>query len=102
MVNFAFVALTDPRLTPQLRGQFLRVGQLVEWTLTDSSGCYSGLVVIGEKPHPQGFQSGAEITIDIPAGPGIPIAKVQEISRAVQAAFVERAVIHTAEPGPTH
>jgi hypothetical protein len=95
MVNFTFIPLTDPRLTPQLKSQFLNIGQLVNWELTDASGTYKGLIVVGEKPHPQGFQSIADITIDLPAdGKGIPVTKVKELSQIVQTEFVQRAVIN--------
>lgn len=93
MVNFAFVPLSDPRLTPELKARFLKVDQLVKWESTDSSGAYSGLVIVGEKTRPQGFQSTAEFTVDI-RDKGIPIAKVQEISQIVQNEFVRRAVVN--------
>ncbi len=90
MVKFTSIPLSDPRLTPELKAQFLNVRQLVNWESTDSSGTYSGLVIVGEKPHPHGFQSTADFTVDVPPGDGIPIAKVQEISRTVQTEFFKR------------
>jgi hypothetical protein len=98
MVNFKFISLSDPRLTPSLKAQFLNVGQLINWELTDASGAYTGLVVVGEKPHPQGFQSMADITIDVPPGEGIPIAKVRELSQTVRAEFVRRGVVGYKKP----
>jgi hypothetical protein len=98
MVNFTFIAISDQRLTPQLKATFLNVGQLINWKLTDSSGTYAGLVVVGEKPHPQGFQSMADITIDIPPGKGIPVAKVRELSQTVQGEFVRRGVVGYKKP----
>jgi hypothetical protein len=95
MVEFKFVSLPDPRVTPELKGRFLNVGQLVEWKLTDSSGTYTGLVVIGEKKIPQGFQSMADFTLDIPASGEIPIAKAQELSALVLNEFAKRAVVGT-------
>jgi hypothetical protein len=94
MVNFKLASPSDPRLTADIRSRFLRVGQLVAWDLTDSSGqIYTGLVIVGEKPHPQGFQSVADITVDIPEGDGIPIDKIQELSRIVQTELVQRTVV---------
>lgn len=92
MVNFTFVRLPDPRITPEIRARFLNVAQLIEWQLTDSSGTYAGLVIHGEKAIPQGFQSMAEFIVDIPPA-GIPDAKLQEISQIVQSDFVKRAVV---------
>lgn len=90
MVKFTSIPLSDARLTPELKAQFLNVRQLVNWESTDSSGTYSGLVIVGEKPHPYGFQSAADFTVDVPPGDGIPIPKVQEISRKVQIEFFKR------------
>jgi hypothetical protein len=92
MVNFMLVPLTDPKLTPELKARFVNVVQLIKWELTDSSGVYTGLVVVGEKPHPQGFQSTTEITFDIPEEE-TPAAKIQQITRLVQAEFVQRGVV---------
>jgi hypothetical protein len=92
MVNFKLVPLPDLRITPEIRARFLNVAQLKEWQLTESSGTYTGLVVHGEKAIPQGFQSMAEISVDIPPA-GIPDTKIQEISQIVQSEFVKRAVI---------
>jgi hypothetical protein len=92
MVNFMFIPLTDPKLTPELKARFVNVGQLIKWELTDPSGVYTGLVVVGEKPHPQGFQSTTEITFDIPEEE-TSAAKIQQITRLVQAEFVQRGVV---------
>jgi hypothetical protein len=94
MVNFTFIPLPDPRLTADLKAKFLSVGQLIKWELSDSSGTYTGLVVVGEKQHPQGFQSTADITFDI-GDKEIPIAKFQEVSQIVQTEFRSRAVVST-------
>jgi hypothetical protein len=96
-VKFGFIPLTDPRLTPEMKAKFLQVGQLASWELRDSSGTYTGLIVIGEKAVPQGFQSMADITMDIPAKKP-PMAKVQEISQIVQRAFVARTIVGIKEP----
>ena len=99
MVNFKFIPLSDARLTAELKPTFLRVGQLISWDFTDSSGqTYTGLVVVGEKPHPQGFQSMADISVDIPAGPGIAMEKIQELSEIVQTEFMQRGVVTYKKP----
>ena len=46
MVNFMFIPLTDPKLTPELKARFVNVGQLIKWELTGPSGVYTGLVVV--------------------------------------------------------
>jgi hypothetical protein len=91
MVNFVFIPLTDPKLTPELKARFLNVNQLIKWELSDSYGVYTGLIVVGEKPYPQGFQSTTEITFDIPEEE-TSAAKMQQISRLVHAEFVQRGV----------
>ena len=91
MVNFVFIPLTDPKLTPELKARFLNVNQLIKWEVTDSYGVYTGLIVVGEKPHPQGFQSTTEITFDFPEEE-TSAAKMQQISRLVHAEFVQRGV----------
>jgi hypothetical protein len=48
-VKFGFIPRTDPRLTPEMKAKFLQVGQLASWEFRDSSGTYTGLIVIGEK-----------------------------------------------------
>jgi hypothetical protein len=47
---------------------------------------------VGEKPHPQGFQSTTEITFDIPEEE-TSAAKIQQITRLVQAEYVQRGVV---------
>ena len=91
MVNFMFIPLTHPKLTPELKARFLDVNQLIKWELTDSYDVYTGLIVVGEKPHPQGFRSATEITFDIPEEE-TSAAKMQQISRLVHAEFVHRGV----------
>ena len=67
MVKFTFLPLSDERLAPAHRAEFLATGQLIKWELTDASGAYSGRMIVGEKATPQGFQSVANMTIDIGA-----------------------------------
>jgi hypothetical protein len=99
MVDFKPVPLTDPRLTKELRNKFLNVGQLVEWKVTEGSETYTGLVIVGEKPHPQGFQSMADFTIDLGNRNEIAITKVQALTQEVMGEFKRRAVIGTKKPG---
>jgi hypothetical protein len=70
----------------------LTIGQFIKWELTDGSGAYSGLMIVGEKQAPQGFQTFANMTIDV-GEKEIPAAKVQELFRVVNAEFMQRAVI---------
>jgi hypothetical protein len=94
MVKFTFIPFTDGRLTPDLKAKFLRVGQLVNWEYSDASGTYTGLVVIGEKQIPGGFQSFADVTIDL-GSREIPIEKIREVSAIVNGEFQKQAVIGT-------
>jgi hypothetical protein len=98
MVNFKFIPLTDPRLTAQIKEKFINVGQLINWDYTDSSGKYSGIVVIGEKEIPQGFQSMADITLDI-GEKEISMAKIQEVSGIVSTELRQRMVVDLKQPG---
>jgi hypothetical protein len=100
MVNFSFIQLPDPRLTPDIKSKFLSVGQLIKWELTDSSGIYTGLVIVGEKSIPQGFQTMADITFDI-GDKEIPVTKFQEISRIVLTEFQQRGVVTLKKPPST-
>lgn len=70
---------SDERLAAAHRAEFLTIGQLIKWEPTDASGAYSGLMIVGEKATPQGFQSVSNMTIDIGAKEISP-AKVQELS----------------------
>jgi len=92
MVKFTFLPLSDSRLAPEHRAQFLTIGQFIKWELTDPSGTYSGLMIVGEQATPQGFQTMANMTIDL-GEKEIPAAKVQELSRVVNTEFIQRAVI---------
>jgi hypothetical protein len=49
MVKFSFLPLDDSRLTPAHKAQFIIVGQFIKWELTDVSGSYSGLVIVGRE-----------------------------------------------------
>src|SRR5258705_10284383 len=91
MVSFMFIPLTEPRLSPELRAKFVHVNQLVRWELTDSSGKYTGLVVVGAQPHLKGFQARAEFTIDLPQK-GLSNSKMREVSHTVETEFVNKAI----------
>jgi hypothetical protein len=86
-----FIPLTERRLTPELRAKFVHVNQLVRWELTDSSGKYTGLVIVGAQLHPKGFQARAEFTIDLPQK-GLANSKMQEVSHTVETEFVNKAI----------
>ncbi len=88
MVTFTFLPIADVehRVAAAHRAQFLTIGQLVKWELTDASEAYSGLMIIGEQPIPGGFQTMANMTIDTGAAP-IPPTTIQELSRIVNAEF---------------
>lgn len=98
MVNFTFLPMDETKIAAAHKAQFIKVGQLIKWELADPSGSYSGLVIVGEKPIPNGFQTMADVTIDV-GDKGIPMAKVQELSRIVQTEFVQRGVISLQKPG---
>ena len=93
MLKFNSIPLSDPRLAPSTKTKFLNVSQLFWWELADSSGTHTGLVVVGEKRHQQGFQLVADVTVDIPPGDGIPMEKVRELCQTVEAELIRRAVI---------
>jgi hypothetical protein len=80
-----------------MKAKFLQVGQLASWEFRDSSGTYTGLIVIGEKAVPQGFQSMADITMDVPTKEP-PIGKVQEISQIIQREFLARTIVGIKKP----
>jgi hypothetical protein len=98
VVKFTFLPMDESKITPAQRAQFINLGQLIKWELGDSTGSYSGLIIIGEKAIPQGFQSMADITIDLDDRE-ITSAKIQELSRIVQTEFVQRGVINLRKPG---
>ena len=56
-------------------------------------------MIVGEKATPQGFQTTANMTIDL-GEKAIPAAKVQELSRVVNTEFTQRAVI-SLDAGPS-
>ena len=92
MVKFTSLPVSDSRPAPEHRAQFVTIGQFIKWDLTDSSGTYSGLMIVGEQKTSQGLQTMANMTIDL-GGKEISPAKVQELSRVVNTEFIQRAVI---------
>ena len=92
MVKFTFLPVSDSRLAPEHRAQFLTIGQFIKWELTDSSGTYSGLMIVGEQKTPRGFQTMANMTIDLGRREISP-AKVQELTHVVNTEFIQRAVV---------
>lgn len=47
MVAFSTIPLPDPRISPKLLEKFSDIPRVFAWTLTDSSGAYTGLLVDG-------------------------------------------------------
>jgi hypothetical protein len=87
MVNFKIAKLPDPRVTPEVTAKFINFGQLIEWVYTEKSGTtYRGLIFVGEKPHPQGFQTMADFLIET-EGQEIPLQKAGEVSQIVMSEF---------------
>jgi hypothetical protein len=97
MVNFKFVPLPDPRVTPEIKARFLTFGQLIEWELTDSSGMYTGLIFIGEKKIPAGFQTMMDIVMNRGVGK-LSTAKGREIIQTVIGEVQQRGVMLNTTP----
>lgn len=53
--------------------------------------------LLGGKPHPQGFQTMADVTINI-VDKEIPMVKVQELTHIVMGEFQRRGVVITTRP----
>ncbi len=97
MVNFKFVPLPDPRVTLEIRAKFLNFGQLIEWDLTDPSGSYGGLIFVGEKKVPQGFQTMMDVVMNKGAAK-IPTAKAQEVIQTVVREVQQRGIMLNTKP----
>jgi hypothetical protein len=89
MVQFKFIPMDESKVKPELKEQLLTIGRLVRWDYTDDQGTYTGLVVIGEKAIPRGFQTVAKVSLDA-ATKALPTRKVQELSRLVGNEFLAR------------
>lgn len=92
MVTFTSLRVSDDLLAPEHRAQFLTVGQIFKWNLSDASGAYSGLMVVGEQATPQGFQTMANMTIDL-GMQNLSPAKLQELALMVNAEFRKRSIV---------
>src|ERR1700739_4786201 len=97
MVNFKCVPLPDPRVTPEIKAKFLNFGQLIEWDLTDSSGTYSGLIFMGEKKIPEGFQTMMDVVMN--KRDGTPTPKAHEVIQTVVREVQKRGVVSLKKPG---
>lgn len=99
MVNFTFLPMSEltARVPPEHQRQFLSIGQLIRWELSDSSGTYTGLMIVGEQATPAGFQTMANMTIDVGAAP-LPPDKIQYLSSVVNGEFLGRSVM-SYQPG---
>ena len=99
MVKFTSLTLSDPRLRPEMTKSFLQVGQLIGWELARGIRTFSGLLIVGEKATPQGFQTMADCTLDTPAGQQIPLETAGEIVQTVLGEFQQRGIIALNPPG---
>jgi hypothetical protein len=97
MVNFKFIPLPDPRVTPEIKARFLNLGQLIEWNLTDSSGTYTGLIFMGEKAIPEGFQTMMDVVMNRGVGK-LSTAKGQEIIQTVVREVQQRGIMLNVKP----
>jgi hypothetical protein len=93
MVEFTSAPLSDPRITPQIKAQFIKVAQLFNWKLTDASGTYKGLIVVGDIAVNNGLSTMISTFIDVSPGPGIPIAKFNEITQIVNAELRQSSIV---------
>ena len=89
MVQFHEIPMNEAKMEPELKKGLLTIGQLVKWDYTDDQGTYTGLIVIGEKPVPQGSQTTANVTIDA-ATKSLPVRKIQELHRLIANEFLAR------------
>jgi hypothetical protein len=92
VVTFKKVPLTDLRLTAEKKKSFLQVGQLFQWDYSDASGKYSGLVIVGEKSIPQGFQTMSDLTVET-APEGTPMTQVEAVLRNVAAQLQQQSAV---------
>lgn len=92
MVTFTLLPMSDVArlVAPAHHAQFLRIGQLFRWVLTETGGTYSGLMIVGEQGTPSGFQTMASMTID---GVALPPAKVQQLASIVNGEFIGRGIV---------
>lgn len=70
------------KLSSQLRKQFVDVGYFLKWDLTDATGIYTGLVVVGKKLSPRGSLSSVDVILDS-AKESLSSQRLQELSDIV-------------------
>jgi hypothetical protein len=97
-VNFKFLDLSNPRLKPEVTRSFLNVGQLVGWELPEAKQTYTGLLIVGEKTIPEGFQTMVDCTMDNPPSP-VPLEKAGKVVQTVLKQYQERGVVSFQIPG---
>lgn len=83
MVRFTSLPLTDPRLTHERKKPFHDVSLVVGWELSKNNRIYTGLLVIGQKAPPEGFETHLECYIDTPTGKQPPLKTSGKIVRTV-------------------
>ena len=93
MPKFTFLKPSDVRLTPEHRAQYITVRQVIRWEVTDDTGEYSGLLILGEQiiglhTPPRGFLPNASMTIDRDERE-IPPDKIEELCRMVRTQFFD-------------
>jgi hypothetical protein len=93
MPRFTFLRPSAVRLAPEHRAQYLTVRQVVRWEVTDDTGEYSGLLILGEQiigihAPPPGFLPDASMTID-PGETEISSTKIDELCRMVRSGFFD-------------
>jgi hypothetical protein len=93
MLRFTFLRPAEVRLAPEHRAQYLTIREVVKWEVTDETGDYSGLLIVGEHiigvhPPPTGFMPDANMTIDF-RGRDLSPAKLHELCQAVRNAFFD-------------
>ncbi len=99
MVKLKNLQLSGSRLCPEMTKGFLQVGQLFGWELTRGTRTFTGLVIVGEKSIPQGFQTMIDCTLDTPVGPQVPMETAGEIVRKVVSEFQQRGTVALNPPG---
>ena len=90
MVRFTSLPLTDPRLTHGRKKPFQDVSKLFGWEMTENNLSYTGLLVIGKKAAPEGFEMLLECYIDTPTGKQPPLERSGGIVRTVTEEYREQ------------
>jgi hypothetical protein len=100
MVKFTYLDIPNPRLKPEMTKSFLRVGQLIGWELQRGNRTFSGLLIIGEKAIPGGFQTMADCNLDTSVGPQVPLETAKEIIQTVLAEYQKNSATVLVNPPP--